>query len=96
MPLRRKTHLPLTEMTDEDIGLECAGDPIYSGDATGDEDLVCGRCHRTLFLALSRDGVFAAIAKSGLPSADRRGRRYPLVAICDCEAVNRVWPPVLD
>jgi len=92
MPARRKIHLPLTEMENEDIGFECPeSGPILSGDGTADEDLVCGRCERTLFLALTRDDLYEALVK-GFALTKTRGRRFPLVAICDCGAINRVWP----
>jgi len=90
---RRKTHLPLTEWYDDDIGLECTGTPIFSG--TADEDLLCGRCHRTLFLAFTRDDLFDAITKMSPPGTPRTAvsnRRSAIVAVCDCGALNRVWP----
>lgn len=94
MPARRKIHLQLTEQGDYDLGLVCEGDPIYCGDGSHDEDLVCGRCHRTLFLALSRSDVFAFIAKNFGSKPFRRP--FPLVAECDCGATNRVWPVFTD
>lgn len=96
MPPRRKTHLQITEFEEEDVGFEYDGSPILSGDGSIGEDLVCGRCHLTLFLALSREAVFSELAKGGVPFTDRHGRRRPLTAICDCGAVNRVWPPPID
>jgi hypothetical protein len=97
MPPRRKIHLPLTEAYEDDLGFECTGTPIFFG--TANEDLVCGRCHRTLFLGFTRDDLFAAIAKMRSPNAPRTAvsdRRPPLIAICDCGAINRVWPIIPD
>jgi hypothetical protein len=96
MPPRRKTRLQITEFGDEDTGFACDDGPILSGDGSIGEDLVCGQCLRTIFLALSRDAVFDELAKSGCPLTDRHGLRHPFVAKCDCGAVNRVWPPPLD
>jgi hypothetical protein len=96
MPGRRKIHLPLTEMGEE-VGL-CVnenGDPIMAGDGSIDEDLVCGLCHRTLFLALNREGVFSQLEKDGWPTTSH-GRRLPLLAVCDCGAFNRLWPIPID
>jgi hypothetical protein len=96
MSARQKTHLQITEFGEEEVGLSCDGGPILSGDGSISEDLVCGQCHRTLFLALSREAVFTELAKGGMPFTDRHGRRHPFVATCDCGAVNRVWPPPID
>lgn len=95
---RRKTPLELSEFHDADVGaFQCVDGPILSGDGTIAEDLVCGFCHRTLFLALSRDGVFAEIGRRlGRPATDAHGRREPLLAVCDCGKVNRVWPPPVN
>jgi hypothetical protein len=94
MPPRRKTHLPLMDELEEDyIGIEYEGHPIASG--TENEDLICGRCHTTLFLGLSRNGIFEYLAKESPPKRPRAGharQQFPLAAICDCGAVNRVWP----
>ncbi len=98
MPPRRKVHLPLTEPGEFDIGFSSAEDdtgPIASGNE--DTDLLCGRCHKTLFLALTIEGFFAKLAE-GLPTkASNRaaaGRRHPAVAVCnECGARNRLWPP---
>lgn len=96
MPERRKTHLQITERNEGEVEIQCVGGPILSGDGSINEDLVCGRCHRTLFLALSREAVFAEFARGGLPFTDRHGRRHPFAAKCDCGAVNRVWPPPIN
>jgi hypothetical protein len=93
---RRKTHLAVIEGPEEDeIEFVCDGNPISSG--TENEDLLCGRCHRTLFLGFSREGLLDAITKDLGPTrtaADKR--RYPLAVQCDCGAHNRVWPVFTD
>ena len=98
MPPRRKTHLKLTMFSEEDTGLVCTDGPIFSGKAETDEDLLCGRCHRTLFLAMTRQDVCVELRR-GMPTRLNPAlaqRNFPLVAECDCGAINRVWPPPLD
>lgn len=95
MPPRRQTPLQLTAQEPEDTVFECTGGPIFSGDGSLPDDLVCGRCHRTLFLALSVDGLFDLLAGVGR-FTDPHGRRKPLLAQCDCGVLNRVWPPPVD
>jgi hypothetical protein len=90
---RRRTHLQVIKPDENTFALSCDGHAILSGDGEINEDLVCGRCHRTLFMALSREDVFTAIARKGLDFRDRHGRRHPMVAHCDCGAFNLVWPP---
>jgi hypothetical protein len=89
---RRKTALEIIEPDEDTVALSYDGHAILSGDGTINEDLICGRCHLTLFMALSRDDVYHALARKGLDFRDRHGRRHPIVAQCDCGAYNYVWP----
>lgn len=90
---RRKTRLEVIEPDESTFALSSDGHAILSGDGTINEDLVCGRCHRTLFMALSREDVLTALAREGLDFHDQHDRRHPMVAHCDCGAYNLVWPP---
>jgi hypothetical protein len=93
---RRKIQLEVIVPDEDTFALACDGHAILSGDGTINEDLVCGRCQRTLFMALSREDVFPALAREGLDFRDRHGRRHPIVACCDCGAYNLVWPPPMS
>jgi hypothetical protein len=47
---RRKIQLEVIEPDEDTFALACDGHAILSGDGTINEDLVCGRCQRTLFM----------------------------------------------
>jgi hypothetical protein len=94
---RKKSRLQLVdEPGDEDLQLVASDEgPFCSGEEP--EDLICGRCDRTLFLGLSRDGVIATVWSASLDPHSRTaafGRPFPLVIDCDCGAINRVWPVI--
>jgi hypothetical protein len=101
---RRKVRLTLTpEMGDEDTDLLRPEEgPYLSGD--GDTDLLCGRCDQTLVRGIGREdvcGVYMRLINAmrvaqglGIYNSGTavENRPFPLVAHCDCGAINRVWP----
>lgn len=100
MPGRRKIRCELAdEIGQEDTCFDISDGegPFLSGD--GPEDLLCGRCDRTILLGLSRQDACTKLvtdhgANRHLAGTAAALRPFPLVVECDCGAQNRLWPIV--
>lgn len=92
---RRKTRGQIVEDAGDEAVFGVDEGPLLSGDEN--ENVLCGRCDRTLLLGVARENAWRALRSTmgladphaGTAAADRP---YPVYVECDCGATNRIWP----